>query len=131
MKYSKLPALFFITNFILFIYCVPVFAVNTKPTAEQKAAAEERKFLTVESNEWQGWPEGPVLGAEAAILMDFNTNTILYSKNIHEQLYPASTTKMMTALLTIENTSMDETVTFSHEAIHNVDSDSSRIGIDV
>jgi D-alanyl-D-alanine carboxypeptidase (penicillin-binding protein 5/6) len=62
--------------------------------------------------------------------MDFNSGAILYSKNIHEQLYPASTTKMMTALLTIENTSMDEIVTFSHEAIFNVDSDSSRIGID-
>ncbi|MCR5234477.1 MAG: D-alanyl-D-alanine carboxypeptidase [Lachnospiraceae bacterium] len=107
-----------------------VYAVNTIPTAEQKSAAEERKFLPVESNSWSGWPEGPVLGAEGAILMDFNTGAILYSKNIHEQLYPASTTKMMTALLTIENTTMDEVVTFSHEAIFNVDSDSSRIGID-
>ena len=121
---------------LLIISCVlfdaiPAYAVSTVPTAEQKAAAEERKLLTVESNEWNGWPEGPVLGAESAILMDFSTGTILYSKNIHEQLYPASTTKMMTALLTIENTSMDEIVTFSHDAIHNIDSDSSRIGIDV
>ncbi len=131
MRYLKRSFFFIIINILLFSHCIPVYAVNTKPTAEQKAAAEERKFLTVESNEWKGWPEGPVLGAEAAILMDFNTDTILYSKNIHEQLYPASTTKMMTALLTIENTSMDEIVTFSHEAIHNVDSDSSRIGIDV
>lgn len=107
------------------------YAVNTIPTAEQKEAANNRMFLPVESNSWQGWPEGPVLGAEAAILMDFNTGTVLYSKNIHEELYPASTTKMMTALLTIENTTMDEIVTFSHDAIFNVDSDSSRIGIDV
>ncbi len=108
-----------------------VYAVNTVPNAEQKSAAEERKLMKVESNEWPGWPEGPVIGAQSAILMDFNTGTILYSKNIHEELYPASTTKMMTALLTIENTSMDEIVTFSHDAIYNVDSDSSRIGIDV
>lgn len=110
---------------------LPVYAVNTIPTAEQKEAANDRMFLPVESNSWQGWPEGPALGAEAAILMDFNTGTVLYSKNIHEELYPASTTKMMTALLTIENTTMDEIVTFSHDAIFNVDSDSSRIGIDV
>ncbi len=101
MRYLKRSFFFIIIYILLFSYCIPVYAVNTKPTAEQKAAAEERKFLTVESNEWKGWPEGPVLGAEAAILMDFNTDTILYSKNIHEQLYPASTTKMMTALLTI------------------------------
>lgn len=120
---------------IILILCIlnistPVYAVNTRPTAEQKAAAEERKFEPVESNEWHGWPEGPLIGAEGAVLMDFNSGAILYSKNIHEQLYPASTTKMMTALLTIENTTMDEIVTFSHEAIFNVDSDSSRIGID-
>ena len=115
----------------LIITDVRVYAVNTVPSAEQKSAAEDRKFLPVESNTWQGWPEGPALGAEAAVLMDFNTGTVLYSKNIHEELYPASTTKMMTALLTIENTTMDEIVTFSHDAIFNVDSDSSRIGIDV
>ena len=124
---------FFTTAFILalLIISLPAYAVNTVPTADQKAAAEERKFLPVESNSWQGWPEGPALGAQSAILMDFNTGTVLYSKNIHEELYPASTTKMMTALLTIENTTMDEIVTFSHDAIFNVDSDSSRIGIDV
>ena len=132
MRYIK-HSLFIIIiiSVIVLANSIPVYAVNTKPTAEQKAAADERKFLTVESNEWQGWPEGPVLGAEAAILMDCNSGTILYSKNIHEELYPASTTKMMTALLTIENTTMDEIVTFSHDAIFNVDSDSSRIGIDV
>ncbi len=131
MKHFK--RVIFTLTFILTVFscAVRVYAVNTAPTAEQKAAAEERKLLRVESNEWDGWPEGPVIGAEAAILMDFNSGTILYSKNIHEELYPASTTKMMTALLTIENTSMDEIVTFSHDAIHNVDSDSSRIGIDV
>ncbi|MCR5509098.1 MAG: D-alanyl-D-alanine carboxypeptidase [Lachnospiraceae bacterium] len=131
--YRYYRKLIFILSFMILIpvFSTPVYAVNTVPTAEQKEAAEERKFLRVESNEWEGWPEGPVLGAESAILMDFNTETILYSKNIHERLYPASTTKMMTALLTIENTSMDEVVTFSHDAIHNIDSDSSRIGIDV
>ena len=124
--------IFTITFLALLIFSdVRVLAVNTVPTADQKAAAQERMFLPVESNSWQGWPEGPALGAEAAILMDFNTGTVLYSKNIHEELYPASTTKMMTALLTIENTTMDEIVTFSHDAIFNVDSDSSRIGIDV
>ena len=123
---------FTIVSFLTLICCsVSVYAVNTIPTADQKAAAQERMFLPVESNTWEGWPEGPALGAESAILMDFNTGTVLYSKNIHEELYPASTTKMMTALLTIENTTMDEVVTFSHDAIFNVDSDSSRIGIDV
>ncbi|HOO26984.1 MAG TPA: D-alanyl-D-alanine carboxypeptidase family protein, partial [Lachnospiraceae bacterium] len=87
--------------------------------------------MTVESNEIEDWPEGPLLGAESAILMDADTGVVLYEKNVHEQLYPASTTKLLTALLAIENSSMDDIVTFSHDAIFNIDQDSSRIGIDV
>nr|MCR5673762.1 D-alanyl-D-alanine carboxypeptidase [Lachnospiraceae bacterium] len=66
---------------------------------------------------------------ESAILMDVDTKTILYAKNINERLYPASTTKMMTALLVVENCQMDEIVTFSNEAIDNTEWGSSRIGI--
>ena len=47
----------------------------------------------IDSNAIDGWPTGPVVGAEGAILLEANTGTILYAKNIHEHLYPASTTK--------------------------------------
>ncbi|AOY77092.1 D-alanyl-D-alanine carboxypeptidase family protein [Clostridium formicaceticum] len=42
------------------------------------------------------------INAKAAILMDASTGTILYEKNIHEALPPASVTKIMTMLLTME-----------------------------
>ncbi len=106
-------------------------AVNTVPTEEQAAAAEERKRMRVESNEISGWPEGPLLGAESAILMEADTGAILYEKNIHARLYPASTTKLMTGLLALENSTMEDIVTFSHDSIFNIESSSSRIGIDV
>ena len=106
-----------------------VYAVDTTPTEEWKAQEEERKSLTVDTNNIQGWPQGPSNGAESAILMDADTGTILYSKNIEEQLYPASITKMMTALLTVENCSMEDVVTFSSDAINNTELNSSRIGI--
>ncbi|MCR4923341.1 MAG: D-alanyl-D-alanine carboxypeptidase [Lachnospiraceae bacterium] len=109
---------------------VRVYAVNTAPTAEQKDAAEERKRITVESNLIPGWPQGPLIGAESAILVDAESGAVLYEKNVNERLYPASTTKLMTALLTIENTAMNDVVTFSHDAIFNIESSSSRIGID-
>lgn len=108
----------------------PVYAVNTAPTAEQKAAAEERKLITIESNLIPGWPQGPAIGAQAAILVDAKTGAILYQKNVNEALYPASTTKLMTALLTIENTAMNDIVTFSYDSVHNIEASSSRIGID-
>ncbi len=108
-----------------------VSAVMTVPTEEQTAAANERKRMRVESNEIAGWPQGPLIGAESAILMETDTGTILYEKNAHARLYPASTTKLMTGLLALENSSMDEVVTFSKDAIFNIESSSSRIGIDV
>ena len=41
--------------------------------------------------------------SEACILMDTKSDKILYAKNAYEKMYPASTTKLMTAILTLEN----------------------------
>ncbi|MFV0343040.1 MAG: D-alanyl-D-alanine carboxypeptidase family protein [Anaerocolumna sp.] len=73
----------------------------------------------------------PNVNSEAAIVMEASTGTILYAKNIHETYYPASITKILTTLVAIENSSMNEIVEFSKKAIYDVDLDSSRIGIDV
>lgn len=101
-------------------------------TPEQLAAnADARKELPIQSNEVTGWPAGPEIGAEAAILMDVDTGTILYSKNIHEQLYPASTTKLLTCLIAQENGKMSDMVSFSNEAVFSVPRDGSNIGMDV
>ncbi len=98
---------------------------------DYQAEAEQRKELPIQSNETSGWPEGPQIGAEAAIVMDASTGTILYAKNIHEELYPASTTKIMTCLLAVENASLSDKITFSNEAVFSVPRDGSSIGMDV
>lgn len=67
------------------------------------------------------WPVGPEVQSESAIVMEVSTGTILYEKNIHEVLYPASITKIMTTLLAIENNKLSETVTFSKEAVYSID----------
>lgn len=100
-------------------------------TIDYQAEAEQRKELPIQSNETSGWPEGPQIGAEAAIVMDASTGTILYAKNIHEELYPASTTKIMTCLLAVENASLSDKITFSNEAVFSVPRDGSSIGMDV
>lgn len=89
---------------------------------------EQRKTLPIQSNANQDWPQGPAIGAQSAILMEMNTHTILYAKNIHEKSYPASTTKILTCLLAMQNCSMDEVVTFSHDAIYDVPIDGSKLG---
>lgn len=57
------------------------------------------------------------LNGEAAILIDYDSETILYEKNMHQQLYPASTTKMLTAILAIENGKLDDIVTIDPEIV--------------
>ena len=52
--------------------------------------------------------------------MDATTGNILYSKNIFEKKYPASTTKLMTAILTLENCELTDIVTVSHNAIFSI-----------
>ena len=69
--------------------------------------------------------------AESAVVMEASTGTILYEKNPHEELYPASITKIMTTLLAVENCSLDEEVTFSYESVHNIDRESTHISRDV
>lgn len=85
------------------------------------AQAERRKNLPIETDSIENWPAGPKIGAESAMLIEVNTGTVLYAKNIDEQLYPASVTKILTALIAMENCDMDEMVTFSQEAISSID----------
>ncbi|MCM1100514.1 MAG: D-alanyl-D-alanine carboxypeptidase [Clostridium sp.] len=49
--------------------------------------------------------------AEAAVLFDLNNKDVLYAKNAHERLYPASLTKVMTALVALQNGSPDQMLT--------------------
>ena len=76
------------------------------------------------------WPKCPSIKAKEAVVMDLATGTILVSKNENKKWYPASTTKIMTALLAIEHAkSLDETVEFTKEAIDAADRGSSSIGM--
>ena len=64
--------------------------------------------------------DDPEIFAKAAILYDVNTNKFLYAKNEHEKLFPASTTKIMTAILTLENCKMNDLVKVSYHSVHEV-----------
>ena len=47
-------------------------------------------------------PAPPELNCQAALLVDYNTGNVVYAKNEHQEMYPASLTKIMTALLVLE-----------------------------
>lgn len=66
--------------------------------------------------------EKPTVQSEGAVLLNANTGEILFEKNGNTRFYPASITKLMTALLTVENCSLSDTVTFSKTATTNLES---------
>ena len=61
------------------------------------------------------------ISSNNALLMDYNSGKILYEKNIYDKVYPASTTKIMTAILVLENCDLNDTVSVSSTAVNNVE----------
>ncbi|MBQ7677965.1 MAG: D-alanyl-D-alanine carboxypeptidase [Lachnospiraceae bacterium] len=77
------------------------------------------------------WPDSIEVASDAAIVMDADTGVILYAKDEHTPYYPASITKILTTLLAIENSSMDEIVTFSKDAVEKNEGKNSHISRDI
>ena len=128
--YSQKRFVCFIMSAFLFSYTFLQAGFTSHAVPDYAAEEEARKSLPIASNSYEDWPDGPAVGAESAILMEANTGTILYEKNIHEELYPASTTKILTCLIGSEQCQMNETVTMSHDAVFSIPRDSSNAGLD-
>jgi len=75
------------------------------------------------------WPEAPELKSAAAVVIEASTGSVLYNKNAYEAFYPASTTKLMTSLLAIEQCPLSDVVTCSKASVESIGWDSSRIGL--
>ena len=105
----------FLSVFLLFVLLV---TLSVTPFA----SADEPKL-----------PEDPDIQAKAALLVDANTGAIVYAKNEHQELYPASLTKIMTALLVVEaidkgQLTLEQEVTAS-ATISSLDTDGSTANI--
>lgn len=61
-------------------------------------------------------PTLPILSSEAAIVMEATTGEVLYEKNAQSQMYPASLTKIATAIYAIENGNLNDSVTINEKA---------------
>ena len=62
----------------------------------------------------------PSISAKSAILLDNRTNKVIYSKNENEKMYPASTTKILTAIIVLENANLNDVATASYNAIMSI-----------
>ena len=75
------------------------------------------------------WPETPSIDAKGAVIMEVSSGAVLYSKNMNKKYYPASITKIMLTLVALENSSLNETVTISQNAINQIGSDAANMGV--
>ena len=125
-KWKKAPwfLMLFLSLFLMTAYVAPV-------SAEEE---EETEFIPAEyydpidTNEIPGWPQGEAVQSASAVVMDMNTGTFLYSKNAYEKRYPASITKIMTAMVALENGNLDDEITFD-ESVYDLEEGSSHVGI--
>lgn len=127
-------SLFQIWNRMLSALCAICLLIPSEGLTAAAATVKEQNIaanqtIPVESNEIPNWPTGPTVSAESAILMELDTGVILYEKNIHAREYPASTTKILTTLIAVEECSLDETVSFSHDAVYGIPAGSNHVAM--
>lgn len=86
--------------------------------AAQEAAAADAS--AVSTNAIPGWPQASDISSTAAVVMEASTNTILYAKNADQALYPSGTVKIMTCLVALENSQLDDQITMTATGVSGV-----------
>lgn len=81
-------------------------------------AAEAASGIT--TNNISGWPQGSDITSTSAVIMEESTDTIVYAKNMDQQLFPGSTVKVMTTLLALENSQLTDQVTMTATGVSGV-----------
>lgn len=76
---------------------------------------------STDSNVSSVWPDAPEIFGEAGVLIEASTGTVLYDKNCHQQMYPASITKIMTTMLAIENGNLSDMVEYYHYDVYSLE----------
>lgn len=102
--------------------------VKTEEKQEVKKEETEDKKAQKEKIEQNLVSYGPEITAEAAFLINPSTNTVLYEKNADKRMYPASTTKIMTAYLALIKLDLSKELTASATAV-DIDRDGSNMGL--
>lgn len=110
----------------LLIVCVLTTTFGSFASFAAKRAEIDQTIALIPT---ENWPEAPQISSEAGILVERNTGVILYAKNATQKMYPASTTKLMTALLTLENCNLNDVHEFTAAEVNTLPAGSSHIGM--
>lgn len=97
---------------------LPVLSAAVTTSQESQTAGTGTETSQENSS---GIPENPAAASQGAVLYDVSNNRFLFEQNADTRYYPASITKLMTALLVLEHSSLDDTVTFSESAVTNLE----------
>lgn len=95
-------------------------ATTGATTTTDAAATTDTTASAITTNSYNGWPQGNDITSTAAVVMEDSTNTILYAKNMDQQLYPGSAVKVMTTLLALENCQLTDEVTMTATGVSGV-----------
>ncbi|MGO5053838.1 D-alanyl-D-alanine carboxypeptidase family protein [Lachnospiraceae bacterium LCP25S3_G4] len=127
---SKLIAGILIGTMALSSIGLDVSATDVATTAQTEEEATAAAYaMPIETNGLENWPQGPAIYGEGGIVMDMKSGAILYGKNVDCHFYPASITKVLTALIALENAKLTDTVTFSQESIDFLEYGDAHIGM--
>lgn len=102
-------------------------AEDSKKTYEKMKA--DSYAIQIDTNQIKGWPEGPSVYADSAIVMDIKSGAVLFGKKIEEKHYPASITKLLTVLIALENASLTDKVEFTQDSVSFLKYDDANIGM--
>ena len=97
-------------------------------SGEEEEFIPETYYDPIQTNEIPGWPQGQAIQAASGIVMDMDTGTILYGKNIEDTHYPASITKIMTTMIALERGDLDDVITCGDE-VYDIEANSTHLGI--
>ena len=98
----------FLINFIFSNYTLADNVVNSENTSIENIKEEKDIFEELE--------------APNLLLAEINTGKIIYEREADKRIYPASITKLLTAIIVVENCELDETVIVSENAVMSVPS---------
>ena len=91
--------------------------VHADDTMTYEEALQAAYDIVPDTNNIRGWPQGPHVYGNSAVVVDMDSGAVLYGKKADERHYPASITKLMTALVALENSEPDDEVLFSQDSV--------------
>src|SRR5438552_9385398 len=120
LRHGRVWTVAILTLAVLVVVCRGpelTWANGSSVPSTQNLAADPQQYLSVSGARYSmlHWVDGPEIGARAAIVVEYPSGRVLYSKAMHDRLAPASTTKILTSILTLEHGNIEDDVTISPE----------------